>query len=78
MQAKPAAAEASVTLQQPEAEARCVFSQRSCSWITGPWQRRAAQAPRRGGVDSDLCLHTGFLVAAATALVFHARLWCLY
>ena len=31
---------------------------------------------RRGGVDGDLCLHTGFLVAAE-ALVFHARLWCL-
>ena len=26
-------------------------------------------------VDSDLCLHTGFLVAAATALVFYACLW---
>ena len=31
--------------------------------------------PRRGGVDSDLCLHTGFLLAAAAALAFHARLW---
>ena len=30
---------------------------------------------RKGGVDSDLCLHTGFLVAAAAALAFHARLW---
>ena len=28
-----------------------------------------------GGVDSDLCLHTGFLVAAAAVLAFHARLW---
>ena len=27
------------------------------------------------GVDSDLCLHTGFLVAAATALASHAHLW---
>ena len=28
------------------------------------------------GVYSDLCLHTGFLVAvAAAALAFHARLW---
>ena len=33
------------------------------------------QAPGRGGVDSDLCLHTGFLVAAAAALASHARLW---
>ena len=31
----------------------------------------------RGGgcVGSDLCLHTGFLVAVAAALVFHAHLW---
>ena len=58
MWGKPAAAEASVTLQQPEA--RRAFSQGSCPWITGPWQWRAAQAPRRGGVGSDLCLHTGF------------------
>ena len=35
----------------------------------------AAQAPRRGGVESDLCSHTGFLVAAAAALVSPARLW---
>ena len=27
------------------------------------------------GVDSGLCLHTGFLVAVAAALAFHARLW---
>ena len=32
---------------------------------TGPW----------GCVDSDLCLHTGFLVAAAAALAVHARPW---
>ena len=71
---KPAAAEASVTLHQPEA---CrVFSQGSCPSITGPWQWWVAQASGRGGVDSVLCLHTGFLVAAAAALVFHARLWC--
>ena len=36
----------------------------------------AAQAPGRGGVESDLCLHTGVLVAAVAALAFHARLWC--
>ena len=29
---------------------------------------------RGGHVDCDLCLHTGFLVAAAAALVFHAHL----
>ena len=75
MRGELAAAEADMTLQSPEA---CrVFSQGSCPWITGPWQWRAAQAPRRGGVDSDLCLHTGFLVAAAAALAFHAHLWYL-
>ena len=62
----------SVTLQQPEASH--VFSRGRCPWITGPWQWRAAQAPR-AGVGSDLCLHTGSLVAAAAALVVHARLW---
>ena len=70
MQGVPAAAEVGVTLQQPEA--RRVFSRGSCPWITGPWQWRAAQAPRRGGVESDLCSHTGFLVVAAAALVSHA------
>ena len=74
MRGEPAMAEASVTLRQPEA---CrVFSLRSCPWITGLWQWRAAQAPERGGVESDLCSHTGFLVAAAAALAFHAHLWC--
>ena len=73
MRGEPAAAEAGVTLQQPEA---ChAFFQGSCPWITGPWQWRAARAPGRGGVESDLCLHTGFLVVAAADLVSHARLW---
>ena len=70
---EPAVAEAGVTLQQ--SEACCVFSQGSCLWITGPWQWRAAQAPGRGGVESDLCMHTGFLVAAAAALASHSCLW---
>ena len=73
MRGEPAAAEASVTLQQPEV--RHAFSRGSCPWITGAWQWRAAQAPGRDGVESELCLHTGFLVAAAAALVYHARLW---
>ena len=73
MRGEPAAAEASVTLQQPEV--RRVFSRGSCLWITGPWQWQTAPAPRRGGVESDLCSHTGFLVAAAAALASHARLW---
>ena len=67
-------AESSVTLQQ--AEAHHVFSQGSCPWIMGPLQWRAAQAPGRGGVESDLCLHTGSLVAAAAALAFHAHFCC--
>ena len=70
---EPAAAETGVTLQQPEV--RRAFSQGSCPWITGPWQWWAAQAPRRGGVDSNLCLHTGFLVAAAAALTSHTCPW---
>ena len=73
MLSEPAAAETSVTLQP---EVRHVFSQGSCPWITAPSQWRAAQVPGRGGVDSDLCLHTSFLVAAAAALAFHAHLWC--
>ena len=67
MRGEPAAAEAGVTLHQPEA--RRPFSRGSCPWITGPWQWRAAQAPRKGGVESDLCSHIGFLVAAAAASV---------
>ena len=66
-------AEDRVTLQQPEV--CCVFSQGSCPWITGPCQWQATQA-LEAGVDSDLCFHTGFLVAAAAALAFHAHLWC--
>ena len=73
MRGEPAAAEASMTLQQPEA--RHVFSWGSCPRIMGarPWQ--AAPAPGRGGVESDLCSHTGFLVVAAAALASHACLW---
>ena len=74
MRSESVAAEASMTLQQPEVHQ--VFSRGSSPWIRRPWQWRAAQAPGRGGVDSDLCLHTAFLVAAAAALAFHARLWC--
>ena len=73
MRGELAVAEAGVTLQQPEA--RCAFSWGGCPWITGPCQWRAAQAPGKGGMGSDLCLHTGFLVAAAAALASHALLW---
>ena len=75
MQCEPAVAEASITLQQPEVHH--VFSQGICPWITRPWQWWAAQAPGRGGVDSDLCLYTCFLMAAVADLAFHAHLWCL-
>ena len=73
MRGKPVVAEASLMLQQPEA--RGVFSGGSYPWIMGHWQWRAAQAPGVGGVNSALCLHTGFLVAGAAGLVFHAHLW---
>ena len=73
MRCEPAAAEAGVMLHQPES--RHAFSRGSCPWITGAWPWRAALAPGRGGVESDLCSHTGFLVAAAAALASQARLW---
>ena len=66
MRGEPVVAEAGVTLQQPKA--RRAFSRESCPWIMGPWQWQAAPAPGRGGVESDLCSHRGFLVAAAAAL----------
>ena len=73
LRGEPAAAEAGVMLHQCDV---ChVFFWGSFSWIMGPWQWRAAQAPWWGGVESDLFLHTGFLVAAVAALVSHARLW---
>ena len=65
-------AEAGVTLHQPDV--RPAFSWGRCPWITGPWWWRAEQSSRRGGVYSDLCLHTGFLVVAAAALASHACL----
>ena len=69
----PAAADTSVMLHH--AEVHHVFCQGSCPWITGPWPWRAEPAPERGGVESDLCSHTGFLVVAAAALASHACLW---
>ena len=46
MQGEPAAAEAGMMLQQPEA--RRVFFLGSCLWIMGPWQWRASQPPWQG------------------------------
>ena len=73
MRGEPAVAEAGVTLH--ELEAHREFFRGSCPWITGAWPWRAAPAPGRGGVESDLCSHTGFLVVAAAVLASHARLW---
>ena len=73
MRGEPVAAEAGVMVHQPEA--RRAFSQGSCPRITGAWPWRAALAPGRGDVESDLCSHTGFLVVAAAALASHVRLW---
>ena len=73
MWGKPVVPEPCVTLHQPEV--RHVFFLGSCPWITGLWQCWAAQPPEKGGVDCDLCLHTGFLVAAAAALASQAHLW---
>ena len=73
---EPVAAEASMTLQKPEAH--CVFSSRevvpgSHDPGSGGLHRLAGGS---GGVDSDLCLHTGFLAAEAAVLAFHTRFWC--
>ena len=44
--------------------------------VPGSWDPGSGGLHRLlGGVDSDLCLHTGFLVAVAAALAFHAHLW---
>ena len=71
MRGKPAAAADSMTLHQPEARRVFPLDCRTLAVVgcTGSQEGR-------GGVDSDLCLHTGFLVAAAAALVSDAHLWC--
>ena len=73
MRGEPAAAEAGVMLHQSEAP--CVLPgklslDRGILAVAGCTGFREG-----GGVDSDLCWHTGFLVAAAAALASHARLW---
>ena len=53
---EPAAAEASVTLHQPEV---CrAFSQGSCPWITGPWQWRGLHRLPGGAVWRVTCACT--------------------
>ena len=75
MRSESVAAEASVTLQQPEVHR--VFSRGICPGITEPWQWWVAQASGTGGMNSDLCLYTGFLVAESAALASHAHFLCL-
>ena len=74
MWGEPAVAEPKVMLQQ--------LRHTECSpeeVVPGSWDPGSGELHRLpgGSVDSDLCLHTGFLVVAAAALVFNARLWCL-
>ena len=71
MQGEPAAAEAGMTLHQPEA--LCVL--RGKLSLDHGTLAVAGCTGSQGSVDSDLCSHTGFLVAAAAALAVHARLW---
>ena len=74
MRGESAVAKASVTLQQPR---HAVFLPRKFSLDHGTLAVEGCTGCGRGDVDSDLCLHTGFLVAAAATLAFHACLWCL-
>ena len=63
--------EASITSSQPEACS--VFSQGKLSLDHGTLAV-ACCTGYRGGVGSDLCFHTGFLVAAVVVLAIHAHL----
>ena len=73
MPGEPVVTEASVMLHQPVEHRAFFWGSHPC--IMGPWRWLAAPAPGRVGMQSDLCLHTGFLVVAAVTLTFHARLW---
>ena len=44
----------------------------------GPGSGMLHRVPGGGVMGSDLCLYTGFLVAATATLAFHARLSCLH
>ena len=82
MQGKPVAAEASMTLQQPEA--RHVFSLGSCPWITGPWHKLsggevwivtcACTHRLLGGNSSSLSISCPSLVSVLIVTA-HATLW---
>ena len=71
MWGEPVASEAGVTLHQPEA--RRAFSRGSCPWILGPWQWRAAQVPRKGGVDGDPVLAHRLLGGGSSSLSVPCR-----
>ena len=73
MRGEPAAAEAGVTFHQPE-ECRVLLPGK-LSPDPGTLAVAGCTGFREGGVESDLCSHTGFLVAAAAALASQARLW---
>ena len=72
MRGEPVAAEAGVTLQQPEAP--CVLPGK-LSLDRGTLAVAGCTGSREGAVESDLCSHTGFLVATAAALASPVRLW---
>ena len=70
---EPLVTEAGMMLQQPK---HTVCSPGAVVPTSqDPGSGRLPRLLGMGGVDSDLCLHTGFLVAAEAALLFHARLW---
>ena len=73
MWGEPAAAEASLTLHQPEA--RRAFSGGVVPGSRDPGSGGLHMFPGRWVWISDMCLHTGFLVATAAALVSQAHLW---
>ena len=66
MQGEPAAAEAGVILQQPEAHH--VFSQGTCLWIMGPWQWRAAQAPRGVWIVTCACTQASWWLHSSVSI----------
>ena len=73
MQGEPVMAEASMTSQQHEAHH--VFPPGKLSLDLGTLAVACCTGSWGWGVRSDLCLHTGLLVAAVATLAFHACLW---
>ena len=71
MRGEPAAAEASMTVQQPEAH--CVLPGKLV--LDHGTLAMVCCTGSRGGVGSDLHLHTGFSVEVTAVLVVRACLW---